>query len=134
MLDPRLEADCIAFGDTPLCRLLLMNDASYPWCILVPRRSGIREIYELDVTDRAQLLDESVTLGRAMMQAFCGEKLNVATLGNTVSQLHLHHVVRWQHDRAWPESVWGRYPPVPYDPPVCRRTVATLRRSLREWF
>lgn len=109
-LHPRLAADCQVLGDFPLSRLLLMNDAQYPWLILVPRRAGLREIYELAEADQQQLLRESTILGRALMAGFRGEKLNVAALGNLVPQLHLHHVVRHAHDPAWPAPVWGRLP------------------------
>src|SRR6185436_11364077 len=97
-LHARLAADTFVLGDFPLCRLLLMNDAHYPWFILVPRRAGAREIYELAEADQQLLLGESAQLSRAAMTAFAGEKLNVAALGNVVSQLHLHHVVRFVSD------------------------------------
>lgn len=113
-LDARLAADTLPFGDFPLCRILLMNDAQYPWWILVPRRVGVREIYELNDTDQNQLLRESVLFSRALMQAYSGEKLNVAALGNVVPQLHIHHVVRFRGDPAWPAPVWGRTPAQPY--------------------
>lgn len=113
-LHTQLAADCQPLAEAPLCRLLLMNDAQYPWCILVPRRPALREIYELDDADQAQLLAESVTLGRAMMQAFSGDKLNVAALGNMVPQLHVHHIVRYSGDPAWPGPVWGKLPAQPY--------------------
>jgi diadenosine tetraphosphate (Ap4A) HIT family hydrolase len=113
-IDPRLAADCHRLGRLPLCELLLMNDAQYPWCILVPRRPQIREIYELAAADQAHLLAESVALGRAMRMAFGGDKLNVAALGNLVPQLHLHHIVRRVGDPAWPAPVWGKLPPRPY--------------------
>jgi diadenosine tetraphosphate (Ap4A) HIT family hydrolase len=106
-LHDRLAADTFFVVDWPLCRLLLMNDARFPWCILVPRRAGVREIYELGTADRTRLLEESCTLGRALMQAFEGDKLNVAALGNVVPQLHLHHVVRHVGDATWPAPVWG---------------------------
>jgi diadenosine tetraphosphate (Ap4A) HIT family hydrolase len=113
-LHPRLAADTFVLGDFPLCRLLLMNDAQYPWFILVPRRAGAREIYLLEEPDQARLLRESAALSRAAMDAFAGDKLNVAALGNVVPQLHLHHVVRHAADPAWPAPVWGRLPPRPY--------------------
>jgi diadenosine tetraphosphate (Ap4A) HIT family hydrolase len=129
-LDPRLEKDCRALGDWPLCRLLLMNDANYPWFILVPRRQDVREIYELSDADRAQLWTESAQLSRAAMQAFAGHKLNVAALGNVVPQLHLHHVVRSPDDPAWPSPVWGRIPAKPYPPLALDDVVQRLRSAL----
>jgi len=113
-LHPRLAADSFVLGDFPLCRLLLMNDAQYPWFILVPRRVGAREIYLLEERDQQQLLRESSQLSRALMEAYRGEKLNVAALGNVVPQLHVHHVVRYANDAAWPGPVWGRQPARPY--------------------
>ncbi len=110
----RLAAECIILGRFPLSRLLLMNDSNYPWFILVPDREGIREIYQLDGADRAQLLQESCALAEFLMRHFTGDKLNVAALGNQVPQLHLHHIVRHRSDPAWPAPVWGKLPPVAY--------------------
>ena len=114
LLNEQLARDTIALGTFPLCLVLLMNDCQYPWVILVPRRTRIREIYELTQLDQQQLLLESASLGRLMMETFAGEKLNVAALGNVVSQLHIHHLVRYHNDPAWPRPVWGIFPPVRY--------------------
>lgn len=129
-LHPRLAADTFVLGDFPLCRLLLMNDANYPWCILVPRRADAREIYRLDERDQQQLLRESAALSRAMMDAFGGHKLNVAALGNVVAQLHVHHIVRFPGDAAWPGPVWGRHPPRPYAPDERAARIGALKARL----
>jgi diadenosine tetraphosphate (Ap4A) HIT family hydrolase len=113
-LHPRLEADCIVMGDFPLSRLLLMNDSRYPWFILVPRRVDIHEIYQLNEKEQQQLQRESVALGQCIMDAFGGDKLNVAALGNLVPQLHIHHIVRYLDDAAWPNPVWGVGISLPY--------------------
>lgn len=113
-LHPQLAADTFVLTDLPLSRLLLMNDSQYPWCILVPRRAGVREIHDLAEADQQQLLRESSTLGRALLAALGGDKLNVAALGNVVPQLHVHHIVRFRADPAWPAPVWGRFPAKPY--------------------
>ena len=104
----RLAADCIRLGRLPLSHLLLMNDSNYPWFILVPARDGIREIYQLEAADRTLLLDESCALSEFIMDYYKGEKLNVAALGNQVPQLHLHHIVRYASDPAWPGPIWGK--------------------------
>jgi diadenosine tetraphosphate (Ap4A) HIT family hydrolase len=129
-LHEQLAKDSHVLGDFPLCRLLLADDSQYPWFILVPRRAGIREIYELDETDRAQFWRESADLSRAAMQAFQGHKLNVAALGNAVPQLHVHHVVRYRHDPAWPTPIWGRLPPKPYAADAMRTRIEALRAAL----
>ncbi len=113
-LHPQLAKDCIQLGAFPLCRLLLMNDRNFPWFILVPDRDGIREIFQLDENDRAQLMRESCLLSEFLMAEFEGDKLNVAALGNQVPQLHLHHIVRFESDLAWPGPVWGKAAAVAY--------------------
>lgn len=113
-LHPRLAQDCITLGRFPLCRLLLMNERRYPWFILVPQRAGIAEIYRLSDPDQMQLLRESSALSKALAELFAADKLNVAAIGNLVPQLHVHHVVRYRTDPAWPAPVWGRFEPLPY--------------------
>ena len=129
-LHERLAADTVVLGDFALCRLLLMNDAQYPGFILVPRRAGAREIYQLDEQDQQALLRESAALSRAAMDAFRGDKLNVAALGNVVPQLHVHHVVRHAGDPAWPRPVWGALPARPYTEAERSARIAALRVRL----
>ena len=129
-LHPKLSEDTIELGDFPLCRLLLMNDVTYPWFILVPRRNDIREIHELNEADQQQLLKESSQLARQLGAVFQADKLNVAALGNLVPQLHLHHIVRYQDDPSWPAPVWGKAAPVPYTEeallPTCQPLLTRL--------
>jgi len=129
-LHPQLQADCLVIGRFPLCHLLLMQDASYPWFILVPDRDGVQEIHQLTTADQRQLMDESVLLSRALVAAFAPDKLNIAALGNIVPQLHVHHVVRYRADAAWPAPVWGRVPARPYDTPGLEAVLARLRPAL----
>lgn len=113
-LHPRLAQDGLPLGRFPLCRLLLMNESRYPWFILVPERPTVSEIYQLPEADRIQLLRESCALSEVLAELFQADKLNVAAIGNRVPQLHVHHVVRYRNDPAWPAPVWGRFEPLPY--------------------
>lgn len=113
-LHSQLQADCIPVGDFPLCRLLLLNDRQYPWLVLVPRRAELREVFELAEADRAQFHRESDLLAQVLSETFKADKMNVAALGNMVPQLHVHHIVRYRQDPAWPAPVWGKLPAVPY--------------------
>jgi diadenosine tetraphosphate (Ap4A) HIT family hydrolase len=113
-LHPQLIQDSFTIGDFPLCRLLLINDKNYPWFILVPRRPQIREIFELEVGDQRQLLKESSQLSQVLVKIFQADKLNIAALGNMVPQLHIHHIVRYRDDQAWPQPVWGFFPAQAY--------------------
>lgn len=113
-LHPRLSQDTFELGRLPLCRLLLMNDANWPWFILVPDRDEITEIHQLEPADQWQLVRESSFLAERLSARFRADKLNIAALGNVVPQLHIHHIVRHRADPAWPAPVWGRLDPRPY--------------------
>ena len=114
VLDSRLAQDTVAIGDFPLCRLLLSNDSNYPWFILVPRRPDISEVFQLVTADQLQLWQETTSLSRLLKDSFNADKLNIAALGNVVSQLHMHVIVRYREDAAWPAPVWGKHPAQPY--------------------
>ena len=106
-LHPQLVNDTHHLGDFQLSSLLLSKDANYPWFILVPKRANISEAFQLCEVDRNQLQEESFMLSRALFDAFTADKLNIAELGNVVPQLHLHHIIRYKADVAWPNPVWG---------------------------
>jgi diadenosine tetraphosphate (Ap4A) HIT family hydrolase len=114
ILHPRLEKDCFVVGQLPLCTLLLLNDANYPWFILVPQRAGITEIHQLSDEDQQQLMRESSQLAAVIEKEFNADKINIAALGNMVPQLHVHHIVRYKTDPAWPAPVWGKVEAIPY--------------------
>lgn len=129
-LHPGLAADCHLIGDLALSRVLLMDDSRYPWVILVPRRAALTELYQLTPADRRGLLDECCLTGEFLMESFNGDKLNMGALGNLVPQLHLHLVVRWETDPAWPGPVWGHSPAVPYPTSAVAQRLAMLRTGL----
>lgn len=129
-LDPRLEQDTLHMGDFPLCRLLLMNDASYPWFILVPRREEVSELFQLDEADQRSLWRETLLLAETLKDTFKADKMNVATLGNVVSQLHMHVIVRRRSDAAWPAPVWGRQSAVPYSEDQVKEVLDRLKLVL----
>jgi diadenosine tetraphosphate (Ap4A) HIT family hydrolase len=114
VLDPRLAADTVAVHELPLCSLRLMNDARWPWLILVPRRTGACELVDLDASQQSQLLQEINLCARALQRHCAPHKLNIAALGNVVAQLHIHIIARFRDDPAWPRPVWGHGEVEPY--------------------
>lgn len=106
-VDQRLLDDTHHLTDLPLSRLLLMDDARWPWLVLVPRRAGLTELVELDSADRLQLLAEIDLLVPWVRRQPAVQKLNIAALGNVVPQLHVHLIGRHPGDAAWPRPVWG---------------------------
>ncbi|HEV2853183.1 MAG TPA: HIT family protein [Thermoanaerobaculia bacterium] len=114
-LHPTLARDTLEVTRLPLCRVLLMKDARFPWLILVPERDGAREIHDLTPSDRAVLIEEIAQAGKVLERLFHPDKLNVGALGNIVPQLHVHVIARTAADPAWPGPVWGSGPAVPYE-------------------
>ena len=134
VLDQRLLQDTLPVGDFPLSRLLLSNDSQYPWFILVPRRAQISEIFQLPDAEQAQLWKEATALSKVLSQLFQADKMNVGALGNVVSQLHMHVIVRHKSDIAWPAPVWGKHPAVPYSTEQVEDILARLKTVLTEDF
>lgn len=131
-LHPMLAADTVNIGDLPLSTVLLNKDANYPWVILVPRREGVTEVVQLDNGDRRQLLDESCIIANSLTELFSPDKLNIATIGNIVSQLHMHHVCRFKTDACWPAPVWGQVPALGYDDEALSKLLWVMRNNLED--
>jgi diadenosine tetraphosphate (Ap4A) HIT family hydrolase len=127
-LHPQLARDTVLVGDLPLSRVLLSNDANYPWLILVPRLPGIVELIDLEENAQVQLLGEIAEVARILKKVTACDKLNIAALGNQVSQLHVHVIARRHDDAAWPKPVWGAKPATAYE----ERRRANFIRSLLE--
>lgn len=117
--------------DWPLSRVLLMNDARYPWLILVPRREGLTELHDLDAQARGVLIEEIARAGHALKSLAGAAKINTGALGNLVPQLHIHVVARKPGDAAWPGPVWGQGAVAPYEPAARETMLKELARSLR---
>lgn len=127
-LDPQLANDSHPLTTTSLCDIRLMDDANYPWLIVVPRVADARELFDLSPAQRAQLIEDVSQLGRVLQSEFAPDKLNVAALGNLVPQLHVHVVARHHDDPAWPAPVWGRVQARSYSPEaLTARSRALLR-------
>ncbi|MCC0016655.1 MAG: HIT domain-containing protein [Rhodobiaceae bacterium] len=129
-LDPRLAADTLPVAELGLCSLRLMNDAGYPWLILVPRRAGLADLIDLEPADRATLAAEVDAVSCALKAHTGCHKLNVAALGNVVRQLHVHVIARFETDPAWPAPVWGKAPAKPYAPRAGEAFAAALSAAI----
>lgn len=112
-LHSQLARDSIHLADWPLSQVRVLNDANFPWFILVPRVAQVNEIIDLSEPDQQQLWQESGFLSHWLKAEYRPDKLNVAAIGNKVPQLHLHHIARFSHDPVWPDPVWGKLPAQP---------------------
>lgn len=128
-LHDQLRRDTLAVCRMKLCLVQLMNDAQYPWLILVPAVENITEIAELNEKQRKLLINEIAQTQRVLGQVFQPHKLNVGALGNMVPQLHVHVVARFREDAAWPGPIWGKLPPRPYEDSALRATIARLQNA-----
>lgn len=131
ILDPRLQADSIPVAMLDLCELRLMNNARFPWLLLVPRQAGLREITDLSEADQVLLMREISHASRVLQQLSGAHKMNIGALGNIVAQLHVHVIARFEGDAAWPAPVWGTGGE-PYVPQKSAEWVAQLRDGLKK--
>lgn len=131
-LHQRLQKDTIGIIRLKLSRVLLMNDSSFPWLILVPEREGIREIHELGAGDRAVLIEEIAMASETIHRLYSPDKINTGALGNLVPQLHIHVIGRFRTDRAWPGPVWGTVPVQPYPEEELDIVCGRLRKEFEQ--
>ena len=131
ILHPQLAEDTHPLALLGLCELRLMDDANYPWLVLVPRVADARELIDLDPDQRRALTDDIDTAARLLRDTFRPYKLNIAALGNMVEQLHVHVIGRERDDPAWPAPVWGRVAARPYTPEQLVTRIASLRAALQ---
>ena len=129
-LHTQLQQDCIFIGRFELCQLLMMNDSQYPWFILVPEIANLTELYQLTPAQRSLLMEESCFLAENLASLFQADKMNVANIGNMVAQLHIHHIVRYRSDHAWPAPVWGKFAAVPYNQAEIIERISQLKMCL----
>ncbi len=129
-LHPQLAADTHPVANLGLCDLRLMDDANYPWLILVPRLADASELIDLDSDQRHALTMEIDRTSRTLHDTFRPDKLNVAALGNMVPQLHVHVIARFHDDPAWPAPVWGRVDARPYSPEQLVERINQLQAAL----
>lgn len=131
-LDPRLEGDTLPVGHLRLCELRLMNDARYPWLILVPAKPDLIELTDLSAADRQVLMEEISCVSDVLAAHTACDKVNVGAIGNVVSQLHVHVIARFRDDETWPAPVWGRGTAQPYEPEEAKRQITALKDALRQ--
>ncbi|CAG7857613.1 hypothetical protein MCAMS1_02508 [biofilm metagenome] len=130
VLHPQLQNDCVPVGKLDLCWILLMNDSQFPWFILVPEVTEIREIHQLNRGQRGLLIEESCMLAEKLQVIYRADKINIAAIGNIVPQLHVHHVVRFRDDKAWPAPIWGKFPALAYTEMELAKTLSLITNKL----
>jgi diadenosine tetraphosphate (Ap4A) HIT family hydrolase len=131
-LHNKLKDDTLEIISLALSRVLLMNDSSFPWLVLVPARDGIREIHELCVGDRAVLIEEVAAASEIIQGLFSPDKINVGALGNLVPQLHIHVIGRFRADSAWPGPVWGAGTARPYTEEELNTVSVRIRKAFQQ--
>ena len=129
-LDARLEADSDQLMWLGLCELRVMNDRRWPWLILVPQRPDIEEVHDLTPLDQAMLTFETNMVAHALKRVSGCTKINTASLGNIVRQLHVHVVARSEGDAGWPGPVWGHGMREPYKGSDLRQFAQKIKAAL----
>jgi len=129
-IDTRLQADCLLVCELKLCQLLLMDDARWPWLILVPRIADAVEIHLLDTNDQEKLHNETSMMADILSRLTGCEKINSGALGNIVRQLHVHVIARNSGDDNWPKPVWGYGERMPYAPEAAKNLIEEIQMHL----
>ena len=129
IIDPVLLRDTLEVTDYPLCDIRLMDNKLFPWLVLIPKRAGASEWIDLEREDQHQLSDEIAICSHIFKALTTPDKLNIAALGNQVSQLHVHLIGRYKTDAMWPNPVWGG-PREYYNDDEKRQFVYELRTAL----
>ena len=130
ILDKKLQQDSFFIADLELCKVLLMNDANYPWLILVPRQNNLKDIVDLSFDDQIILLKEINFVAEIFKKEFEFDKLNIANLGNVVSQLHIHVIARKKNDVTFPRPVWGNAQALEY----CGNNLTKTLEKIQKYF
>jgi diadenosine tetraphosphate (Ap4A) HIT family hydrolase len=128
ILDKKLQQDSFFIADLELCKVLLMNDANYPWLILVPRQNNLKDIIDLSFDDQIILLKEINFVAEILKKEFEFDKLNIANLGNVVSQLHIHVIARKKNDATFPRPVWGNAQALEYHGNHLTKTLEKIQK------
>lgn len=132
LLDPRLEADSSFIIDLALCQARLHQNGAFPWILLIPRQDNLSEIIDLSPKDQLVLMQEIALSSEIMQGIFQPNKLNVASLGNIVPQLHVHIVARYETDEAWPGPIWNSNVSREYGANELEERIDTLREAFEE--
>lgn len=128
-LHSQIEADSSLITDLPLCQVRLINNATYPWVLLIPRQDNIKETIDLSDEDQHQLMKEIAQVSKVVQSLYSPDKLNVAALGNMVPQLHVHVIARFKDDPAWPSPIWGKGGQ-PYDEHGQQTVISKIKQAL----
>lgn len=107
-LNERLAKGGFDFGTLGICRVLLKNNAVFPWFVLVPEVDvSITELHQLNEADYTSVCQITRQISQFVEQHFKADKINTGAIGNIVRQLHIHVIVRHETDPAWPGVVWS---------------------------
>jgi diadenosine tetraphosphate (Ap4A) HIT family hydrolase len=127
-LDERIANDTVELGKIDFIKVLLSKDSNYPWVILVPEAENATEIHHLDTDQQTKLIKTIADISKILEENFKADKINVGALGNVVSQLHIHIVVRYKQDIAWPNPIWGKHPVQQYN----QQDLALMQQGLKQ--
>ena len=126
-LHPLLAKDCLPIVSLGVCRVYLQNNSNFPWLVLIPMREDLSEIFDMSIEDYEQVMSEVRAITKHFASFTGADKMNVATLGNVVPQLHIHIIARFKNDPAWPNPVWNALPPKPYAQDKAELLIKELR-------
>jgi diadenosine tetraphosphate (Ap4A) HIT family hydrolase len=106
-IHPRLASGGFELGQLGGCRILLKNNALFPWFILIPEVEGIEDLHQLEPGHYVEVMLAQRQVCEFVASYFQPEKLNLGCIGNQVRQMHIQIIGRSTDDPAWPGTVWA---------------------------
>ena len=129
-LDSRLENSSLLIASIDIFQIRLVNDKRYIWLLIIPAISNIIELDDLEPKKQTALFRIASQLSSSVKSHLDADKMNIATIGNIVSQFHLHIVARKQTDATWPEPVWGKGTAEPYSDEDAGAMMAQMQKLI----
>lgn len=131
-LHSRLAVGSHFLGRAADCQVLLKENASFPWLLIVPEvADGVEDLHQLEPARYAEVMELVRELSLFVSAYFKPDKLNVACIGNQVRQMHIHVVGRSEGDAAWPGTVWASNVKSPQEPGRVEEIRQAARAALR---
>ncbi len=131
-IDPLIKADSTFVLNLNLCQVRLCNNSAFPWVMLIPNTS-VTEIVDLSPADQQTLMQEICLASTVMRQLYAPKKLNIASIGNAVPQIHVHVVARYEDDGAWPRPVWYCGVSAAYTPEAMTEQITAIKTAMSDY-
>jgi diadenosine tetraphosphate (Ap4A) HIT family hydrolase len=83
-----------------------VHESEIPWLKVFTKKS-YREFSDVPFKIKLQILAKLDIIERDMLSYFNPTKINIASFGNELPQVHFHIMARFEDDECFPNPMWG---------------------------